>query len=485
MIRLNGMDAVLVYGEARNLHTHTMKIAVVQSNSGKPLTFEAFRQSLEARLHQLDPLRWRLIETPWRLHHPMWTEGPVDLDYHLRRVTVPAPGGRRELNRVIGEVASTPLDRTRPLWEFYFAEGLADHRVALIGKVHHSLADGVASANLMARFMGLVHEPPKVGVAVSTTPGKGAMLRTAARGHVKQVSLIPRLVTDAASGLSRVRRRARDRGERPDMAKMFDPPPCFLNHVVSPRRTFASATLPLVDVKATAKHLDVTFNDLVLATVSGALRELLLRYDGRADRPLLANVPVSTDKSIDRISGNELSGLPVSLPVHVDEPTKRVRLTAAATKIAKDDNQVVGPDLYSRIMSYLPTALAPAAFRWQATRAAHNSVMNVPISNVPGPRERGEIGGLPVTEFYSTGVLSAGVAINITVWSYADQLNISVLADDETFHDVHEATDAIVHAFSELRCAAGLSARLSPLTTAMAAVSAYRQTGDAADDVRP
>ncbi|MFZ0834899.1 MAG: WS/DGAT domain-containing protein [Mycobacterium sp.] len=114
----------------------------------------------------------------------------------------------------------------------------------------------------------------------------------------------------------------------------------------------------MADAKETAKRLNVTFNDLVLATVAGALRDLLLRYDGRADRPLLSNVPVSTDKSADRISGNALSGLPVSLPVHVDDPIERVRLTALATRIAKDDHQIVGPDLYSRMMNYVPTALA-------------------------------------------------------------------------------------------------------------------------------
>jgi diacylglycerol O-acyltransferase len=227
----------------------------------------------------------------------------------------------------------------------------------------------------------------------------------------------------------------------------------------------------LVDAKETATQLGVTFNDMMLATVTGALRDLLLRYDGRADRPLLSNVPVSTNRSPDRISGNELSGLPVSLPVHIDDPHERVRLISLATAAAKEDHQVVGPDLYSRMMGYLPTAFAPAAFRRQSKRAAHNKVMNVPVSNVPGPRQRGDISGSPVSECYSTGVLSAGVGINITVWSYVDQLNIAVLADDRTFDDVHEATDAIVHAFSEIRMAAGLSGDLQPVQTAMAAAS--------------
>jgi diacylglycerol O-acyltransferase / wax synthase len=479
MKRLNGMDAMLLYGEAPNLHMHTLKVAVLHAErSGTSYTFESFRKSFEERLRYLDPLRWRLIETPWRLHHPLWVEDcEVDLDYHLRRVKVPSPGGRRELNQVIGEVASTPLSRTRPLWEFHFAEGLTDNRFALIGKVHHSLADGVASANLMARLMGLQLGPEGLP-RLQESPKSRALLRTAGRDHVEQLAKLPKLIQDAATGLYGVRRRAKDRGERPDMAKMFKPPPSFLNHVVSPSRTFASATLSLADAKETAKRLNVTFNDLVLATVAGALRDLLLRYDGRADRPLLSNVPVSTDKSADRISGNALSGLPVSLPVHVDDPIERVRLTALATRIAKDDHQIVGPDLYSRMMNYVPTALAPAIFRRQAARAARNSVMNVPVSNVPGPRERGEIGGAPVTEFYSTGVLSAGAAVNITVWSYVDQLDIAVLSDDRTFDDVHEATDAIVHAFAEIRSAAGLTGSLSAVSTAMASATDHRSDGD-------
>ena len=149
--RLNGMDAYLLYSETPNLHSHTLKVAVIDA-AGLDFGFEEFRKHFRRRLHLLEPLRYRLVEIPWRLHHPMWLEGcDVDLDYHLRRVTVPAPGGRRELDDVISQVASTPLDRTRPLWEFHFAEGLEGGRFAMIGKVHHALADGVASVNLLAR----------------------------------------------------------------------------------------------------------------------------------------------------------------------------------------------------------------------------------------------------------------------------------------------------------------------------------------------
>jgi diacylglycerol O-acyltransferase / wax synthase len=477
--RLNGMDAMLLYSETPNLHTHTLKVAIVHAadysatHEGE-FTFDVFRKTIQRRLHLLDPLRYQLVDIPWKLHHPMWLENcPIDLDYHLRRVRVPSPGGRRELDELIGEIASTPLDRTHPLWEFHFAEGMADDRFALIGKVHHTLADGVASANLLARLMDLAGsaQDDRDDYVTSDLPSKPQLLWEAQLDHFQNMAALPRLISDAAGGIARVRKQNKDRPDHPDLAKLFKTPPTFLNHVVSPARTFATASLSLAEVKETAKHLGVTFNDVVLAMASGGLRELLLRYDGRADQPILASVPVSTDQSPDRITGNEIGGLSVSLPVHVDEPLKRVRLTSLATKRAKEDYHLLGPKLQGQLMEYLPPPVTPALFRWQSKRAAHNRLMNVAVSNVPGPRERGHIGGAPVTEIYSVGVLSAGSAFNMTVWSYVDQVDIAVLSDDRTFKDTHEATAAMVHAFGEIRKACGLG-EMTTVGTAMAPAAA-------------
>ena len=471
MKRLNGMDAMLLYSETPSLHTHTLKVAIVHAaDFDGEFTFDVFRRTIARRLHLLEPLRYKLIDIPWKLHHPMWLEDcPVDLDYHLRRVQVSAPGGRRELDAVIGEIASTPLDRSRPLWEFHFAEGMADDRFALIGKVHHTLADGVASANLLARLMDLAGSAPdeRDDYPTCEAPTTVELLRAAGRDHVQNIAALPRMMRDTVRGASRVMRNAREREDDDGMAKMFKTPPTFLNHVVSPVRTFATATLSLAEIKETAKHLGVTFNDIVLAMAAGGLRELLLRYDGQADRPILASVPVSTDRSADRITGNEISGLAVSLPVHIDDPLERVRLTAVAANRAKEVNELFGPQLHGQMMEYLPPPLTPALFRWQSKRAARSMIMNVAVSNVPGPRQRGHIGGAPVNEIYSVGILSAGSAFNMTVWSYVDQLDIAVLSDDRTFKDTHEATDAMIHAFGEIRRASGLS-DASTVETAMA-----------------
>lgn len=470
MKRLNGMDAMLLYSETPNLHTHTLKVVIVNAaDFDGEFNFDLFRQTVQRRLHLLDPLRYKLVEIPFRLHHPMWLRNcGVGLDYHLRRVQVPNPGRRRELDQVIGEIASTPLDRSRPLWEFHFAEGMADHRFALIGKVHHALADGVASANLLARLMDLSGAPQDDGddVTACAPPSKVELLRSAARDHRQQIGALPILIADAVAGISKVRQRSRGRPDHPDMAKAFNAPQTFLNHVVSPGRTFATAALSLAEVKETAKHLEVKFTEIILAIAAGGLRELLLRYDGNADRPILATVPVSSDSSPDRVDGNQISGLIVSLPVHIDDPLERTRLISMATASAKEDHKLVGPTLQERMMDYLPPMLAPAIFRRQS-RIAQNKAFNVAVSTVAGPRQVGHFGGAAVSEIYSVGVLSAGSAFNMTVWSYVDQVDISVLSDDGTFSDVHEASEALVRSFAELRRAAG-SGYPSEVDTAMA-----------------
>ncbi len=468
--RLNGVDALMLYIETPEIHMHTLKIGVLDVSNVGGYDFDLFRAVAFPRLHAMAPLRYQLVDIPLKLHHPMWVVNDhIDFDYHVRQARVPAPGGRRELDQLIGEIASTPLDRNRPLWEMYVVEGLADDRIAIVHKVHHVLADGVASANQMAMAMAPQQPPGVMGMfdepdIALTRP---ALLKAAARDHVGLIRKLPRLVNETATGISRVRRRSKERGQNPDLARNFAPPQCFLNHVVTPGRRFATAPLALSDVKDTGKHLGVTINDMVLAMTAGALRQLLLRYDGSAEEPLIAGVPVSTDPSRERLAGNEFTYITPSLPVHIDDPLERVRLTAMATAIAKENHQLLGPTLLPAWLSYLPPSLAPPFFRAQGRRVESASVMNLTVSNVPGPRERGLIEGATVSEIYSVGPIVAGSGLNITVWSYVDQLAISVLTDDRTLDDPHEATDAMLDAFTEIRTAAGITGDLTPVGAAL------------------
>lgn len=471
MKRLRGWDAVLLYSETPSVHMHTLKLAVIELDNLGGATFgvEELRKVIHSRLYKLEPFRFELVDIPFKFHHPMWRENAeVDLEYHVRSARVAAPGGRRELDEEVGRIASTPLDRSRPLWEMYLIEGLAGGRIAVLGKIHHALADGVASANLLARGMDLQDGPQadRDSYATDPAPSKGELVRSAFTDHLRQIAKFPDVVRYTAQGL----RRVRESGHKlsPELTRPFTPPPTFINHQIDATRKFATTTLALDDVKATGKHLGVTINDMILAMSAGALRKLLLHYDGHADHPLLASVPVSFDFSRDRIYGNYFTGVLVSIPVELDDPLERVRAAHDAAVAGKESNNLLGPELVSRWSAYFPPGPAEAMFRWLSHKDGQNKVMNLPISNVPGPKERARVGGALVTEIYSVGPLTMGSGLNITVWSYVDQINISVLSDGKTVDDPHELTAAMVEDFIEIRRAAGLSAELTVVETAMA-----------------
>jgi diacylglycerol O-acyltransferase len=465
--RLSGWDAVLLYSETPNVHMHTLKVAVIELDpDSRGLDLDSFRQVIGARLNKLEPFCYQLVDIPFKFHHPMWREHcEVDLSYHIRPWRLPAPGGRRELDEAIGRIAGTPLDRDRPLWEMYFVEGLANNRVAVVGKVHHALADGVASANLMARGMDLVPTPESGPQVTDPEPTKRQLMASAFSDHLRQARKLPGTIRYTAQGVGRVRRSSRRLS--PELTMPFTPPPTFINHRITPERRFATATLALADVKETGKRLGATINDVVLAISTGALRTLLLRYDGIAE-PLLASVPVSFDFSPERISGNCFTGMMVALPADLDDPLERLRACHDNANSAKEGFHLVGPELISRWSAYMPPVATESFFRWASSRDGRNKVLNIPISNVPGPRERGRVGSALVTEIYSVGPLTAGSGLNITVWSYVDQLNISVLSDGATVKDPHEVTEAMVADFIELRRSAGLSEELTVIETAMA-----------------
>jgi diacylglycerol O-acyltransferase / wax synthase len=459
---------MLLYAETPSVHMHTIKAGVIDVSGfdGTP-TIEAFREILHRRLPELDPLRFQLVEIPLKFHHPMWREHvEVDLGYHVRPLRLPAPGGRREFDEAIGEIAGTPLERDKPLWVMYFVEGFADGNVAIVTKIHHALADGVASGTLMARAMDLA-APPDDGRDYYETdppPSRGELMKAALRDHLRQVGRIPATVRSTAQGIGRFRASSRPLST---LTRPFDPPATFINHTLGPRRGFATATLALADIKETRERVGVTINDVVLAISAGAVRSLLLRYDGHAEGSLLASVPVSTDPDPDRIWGNKFTTIAVAAPTHIADPLERVHAVHAAAQTAKDAHQLLGPELFGRWAAYFPPTLVAAMARRASLSDKQTKMLNFTVSNVAGPRQRGTVAGAVVREIYSAGPLISGSGLNITVWSYADHLSISVLTDGATVHDPHEVTDAMINDFRELRKAAGLSGPLTTLHDAM------------------
>ncbi len=218
MKRLSGWDAVLLYSETPTVHMHTLKLAVIDVSElkGRQFGIDEFREVIRGRLHKLDPFCYQLVDIPFKMHHPMWRENcEVDLEYHVRPYRVDSPGGRRQLDEAVGRIASTPLDRSKPLWEMYFIEGLANGRIAVLGKIHHALADGVASANLLARGMDLQTGPDRPRFLCLRTPADQARRTRAVGGRRPHAPYRPVAGGDAlhgagrAAGFARVRRSCR------------------------------------------------------------------------------------------------------------------------------------------------------------------------------------------------------------------------------------------------------------------------------------
>jgi diacylglycerol O-acyltransferase / wax synthase len=465
---------MLLYSETPNVHMHTIKAGIIDISAfdGTP-DIDTFREILRHRLHKLEPMRFELVDIPFKFHHPMWREHvEIDLEYHVRPLRLPSPGGRREFDEAIGEIASTPLDRSRPLWVMYFVDGLADGNVAVINKVHHALADGMASGNLIARAMDLKDLPSDDQDSYETdpAPSRGELMGAAFRDHLRQISRIPGTVRYTGQGISRLRRSSHG---LTSLTRPFDAPATFLNHVLTPERRFATATLALDDVKEVRKQLGVTINDVILTIATGAVRQLLLKYDGRADQPLLMSVPVSIDPDPDRIWGNKFTTMTVVSPTHISDPVKRAHEVHAAAVTAKETHQLMGPELFGRWAAYFPPAPVEAMSQRMARRDKQTKLLNFAVSNVPGPRERGKVADAVVREIYSVGPLIMGSGLNITVWSYADQLSISALTDGATVDDPHEVTDGMVEDFRELRAGAGLSRDLTPVFDAMEHVTPH------------
>ena len=454
MKRLTGSDAMMLFSEAANVPMHTVKVAILDAPAGGDFSVETARRVVQQRLHRFEPLRRELVDTPYGFHRPMWRENcPVDLEYHVRPLHLPAPGGRRELDDAIATLIEQPLDRTRPLWEIYVVDGLADGRLAVVTKIHHALADGVASANLLAGALDKPDKPEGVraGAESDSHPSRIQLLWTAIRDHLRQIAELPSLLRYTAAGVHRVTRTRRDRTS-------VKVPRSFMNHRLTGQRRFATASLPFADAKRITRELGCTINDLVLAMAAGATRELRLRYDGHSDTPLVAMVPVCLDASPGRSAGNNFTQIAVALPADLDDALHRVSQSHEAAVSAKQLHNLLGPELLTRWFAYLPPLMVRKLSALMARTNAHLKMQNLVVSNVHGPREHVHVAGATIAEFYSVGPLVAGCGLNITVWSYADQLNISVLADATTVGDAHQVTEELLRQFAEIASAAGIYA---------------------------
>jgi WS/DGAT/MGAT family acyltransferase len=458
MRRLHAADALFLYNETPTQHMHTLKIAILDP-SGIPggYSFEQEKAKLASRLHRVPPFRWRIVPTPLRLHHPLFAESEVDIDYHVRRAAVPAPGGPRELSDLISEIASRPLDRGRPLWEIWLVEGLEGGKIASICKIHHTLADGVASAELVERFLTHEREDEVPHDAPAWTPEPTpSRARRLGMALYELAGFLPHAVRALAHGIRESRRR--ESAEHAAHAQLLPPssgaPLTPLNRVLSAQRRFAYVSLPLADAKTVRRVFGVTLNDVVLTVLTTAVRGYLVRRGELPRVPMVATVPVSlrTPEEVGRF-GNHTSAMYVLLRSDIEDPVERLQATHAAAQAAKQHFQdTLGAQL-ADWMELFPPLVAGMIFSRVPTWLAklhRPPVANLIVSNVPGPSETLYYGQARLTSFLSVGPVLEGMGLNATVWSYGDQLNVSFLACRDSVPGVWELADGARAALEEL-----------------------------------
>lgn len=490
MERLSGLDASFLYFETPNMHMHVAMTAIFDpSTMPGGYDFATIKEFIESRLHLVPPFRRRIVSVPFRLNHPIWVEDPnFDLDYHIRRVGAPAPGGHRELAELAAQIASTPLDRSRPLWELYVVEGLADGNIGVVTKMHHCAVDGVSGAELMVNLFdaspeGRVLDPPEPRTAEpipSDIELVGHALASRAR---RQVGLLP-LIGTTARTVGALVSRHRD----PDAivgAVPLTAPHTPWNAAITPHRRMSFTRVSLADVKRIKNAVGCTVNDVVLGLMGGTLRRYLDKHGGNPAEPLIAVCPVSVRGDDEHGEmNNKVSAMFTSLATDVDDPIERLRTISRVTRGAKEDHNALGAHLLQDWAEHAaPTTFALAARLYSSLHLAdaHRPIHNVVISNVPGPPFPLYYAGAQLEYTLPMGPVMEGAGLNITVLSYMDHVDIGFMACRELVPDVWDLATYVDDAMAELLAAIEPLAEApdhgpSPVSPAPAAAPAKKAT---------
>ena len=493
MQRLTGLDATFLYLDNAHNHMHVASTAVFDpSTVPGGYSFEGVRKLVSERLPLLPPFRRRLVEVPFGIHHPIWIEDPsFDLDYHLRRAALPAPGGPRELAEFAEEAFGRPLDRSRPLWEMFVVEGLENGLIATVTKTHHSAIDGVSGAELTVNLLDLQPEPMPMTEPDTWKPDRvptdlemiAYALLSLSRQPVAALKSARRTTEMALT----LRRRNRQPGTTPPPAP-FSAPRTSLNTTITPHRRFAFTQVSLDDVKAVKNALGGTVNDVVLALCAGALRSYFEKRGEAIDKDLVAMVPVSVRTEDQKgTMGNQVASMLVSLATTIDDPVERLAAIIEGTQAAKQQEQAIGArDLTNWTEFAAPALAARAARLYSNMRLAdrHTPFFNVTISNVPGPDFPLYSAGARMVSMYPMGPITDGGALNMTVMSYMGGMNFGLVGCRERVSNIWDLVAGLEESLQALKKAAE-RATAPPAVRARKRVSATAEPRASSQEAAP
>ncbi len=423
--------------------------------------FEIIKANVVDRLHEIPVLTQRILRTPFDLAWPLYAEDPeFDIDSHVIRRAVPSPGGEAELDALVGRVMSRELVPDRPLWELNVIEGLADGRSALVLKIHHALADGVSGAATFARLFDIsrdVRSPEPTATARETPPPLPSPIemlsRTASellRRPGALVDVVTAGVERAADVLERVVRMTEENVD-PEFGahqpSILDAARTSINGTPSHSKKFTRLRMDLNEVKVAARQRGASVTDFVMATVSGGLKKL---FDARGEvltKDLIAFVPINVRRQgAEGDLGNQISAMLLALRTDLESPEDRLRAIAKAQSKSAEKQREQSAKLLVNLATAAGPTVASAAGRTLAALELYDHLpplANVVVSSVPGPPFPLFLSGHRVATAAPLGPLMAGLALNITVFGYVDQLEYGMLGCSRRVPELNELRDYI------------------------------------------
>lgn len=455
--RLSPLDVSFLYFEEPTTPMHVGGVAIFQAPKDG-FDYDRLVDLISDRIAFVPRYRQRIRWVPGHLANPVWVDDEnFDINYHVRRSALPQPGSDEQLRDFVARVQSRPLDRKRPLWEMYLVEGLSDDRFSIITKTHHAMVDGVAAVDIGQVILDTSPEPRETPEDTWAPAAEPSWVELVA-GAVADVVRRPAAVVDTVRGgmddvRSTVERLARDAGGLfAAAATAARPAPLSpLNAVIGKQRRYATAILDLNDHKRVRKTHGGTINDVVLATVAGALRAWLLTRGEpvRRSTTVRAMVPVSIrSEGEHRHTGNRVSSYLVDLPVGEPNPVVRLHQVSYRMRAHKETGQAVGAEALAGLAGFAPPTLHSLGAR--VASGLSRRWFNVVVTNVPGPQVPLYAGAARMLAAFPVVPLAKGQAVSIGLTSYDGKVCYGLNADRDAMPDVDVLAHCIEDALAEL-----------------------------------
>ena len=467
---LSPADAIFFFTESPTQHQHTVGVIVLDPSTAPGVCDVGTLIDLsESLVDEAPGYRLKFVDSPATMGVPMLAEDPdFNIHNHIRHVALPQPGDMDQLQDLVADIASRPLNHEIPLWENWFVSGLEGGLIAIVSKSHHSLSDGVNGAETMAKMFDLEPDPPKreekkvqKSVKHAKTPSTLEIMREAIEARRKSPSATE-MATKAVKGLMR-RREVSNQCDNAELlpGNTLRAPKVFFNGQITSRRSVALGALPLNDVKTVKNAFGVSVNDAILAVVAIAVRRYLELHDDLPQEALSCMVPLSLD--LNKVgegadngdAANQVQVMNVKFPVQIEDPVELIETLHKCSSAAKQRFNDTFDNMMLTVVDTLSPHLAgPAMSFMTGDFSARFPASNLGVSTIPGPSFPLYMRGAKVVGNYPMGPIPNGIGLGITMMSYMDDLYFTVQGCREKTPDIDRLAEFMDEALQVLLKAA-------------------------------